>query len=133
MKKLLISVGLVATLLLSGCLSTSQKQAVVTDQVSAVYAVDGAYAGALAVGNSYAKLPFCAAGTTVSITNICADRATVIKLDALNAKAFAAVQTAKDLVKNNPVVDITSALSAAWVAVDAYNAAVSTVAPKKES
>jgi len=62
---------------------------------------------------TYRALPLCKTGAEPSITNICAKRSVIEKLQAADKVANAAVNAAVTFVKANPTVDPSSYLSAA--------------------
>lgn len=119
---------MIVLLMLSGCPLTAQQAATVeTAQQKAVYALDAALTSAETAGATYAQLPFCTKAAPLSVTNVCADPAVVIKIDAAAKKANAAVNSLESMVQNNPTVDVTSALSDAWTLVNIYSNLVSSV------
>ena len=81
----------------------------------AVYATQGAYASALTIAVAYKQLPDCARPPT---PKLCSDRATVVKLQEADDKAYAALQAAQTLVRNpNAGFNLQTAIAAANAAV----------------
>lgn len=69
--------------------------------------------------NTYKALPLCKTGTTPSVTNICAKRSIIVRLQNADKLANTAVNQAVGFVKANPSVDPTQYLSAAQSALTA--------------
>lgn len=118
---------LLGLFLLAGCLSPAQKVTAETAQQKAVFALDSALTSAEVAASTYASLPFCAKGTTITITNVCADPALVIKLDTQAKAANTAIAALESTVQSNPATDITSALSDGWVLVNTYTQLVASL------
>lgn len=125
MKKLL-SVFLIA-FSLGGCASNpftdrinlfaSVQNPISTDDF---YLAKTAYASlALPVAN-YRELPLCKKSKPFSITNICAKRSVVVRLQELDANAYEALTTAENYIASNQTLKLSSLIDAAKVAVAAY-------------
>ena len=89
-----------------------------------VYAIQGAYAGALTAAVAYKALPACSA--TVPLP--CSEKAVVARLQAADDKAYSALSTAQSLVRNG--LNASNAIEAAELAVKAMTAITSTIRSK---
>jgi len=130
MKRLLVALALAGSLGLAGCAGTSFGTFVkvatttVTNPVGTVdiYRVKNVYAATLQIavkyrdycwGRSYAALMADKVAKPV-----CQNRRQVVrKLQAADQKAYAAIVTADRFARNNPTLNASSAVSAAWKAV----------------
>lgn len=84
------------------------------------YLAKTAYASlALPVAN-YRELPLCKKSKPFSITNICAKRSVVVRLQELDANAYEALTTAENYIASNQTLKLSSLIDAAKVAVAAY-------------
>lgn len=84
------------------------------------YLAKTAYASlALPVAN-YRELPLCKKSKPFSITNICAKRSVVVRLQELDANAYEALTTAESYIASNQTLKLSSLIDAAKVAVAAY-------------
>jgi ABC-type sugar transport system substrate-binding protein len=118
MKKIIVlSLGLI----LSAC-ATYQNPI----NTSELATVESAYGVALAVAVGYSRLPLCKTGTTTSLTNTCARRSIVVKLQAADRTAEIALTQARNFVKNNPTLNAISVITAAKAAVGAFQSVEAT-------
>lgn len=84
------------------------------------YYAKTAYAAlALPVAN-YRELPLCKKSKPFSLSNICAKRSVIVKLQELDIKAHDALITADEYIASNQTVNLASFISAAKIAVAAY-------------
>lgn len=84
------------------------------------YLAKTAYASlALPVAN-YRELPLCKKSKPFSITNICAKRSVVVRLQEFDANAYEALTTAESYIASNQTLKLSSLIDAAKVAVAAY-------------
>jgi len=84
------------------------------------YLAKTAYAAlALPVAN-YRELPLCKKSKPFSLTNICAKRSVIVKLQDLDNKAYDALATAEAYINSNQTLNLASLISAAKIAVDTY-------------
>jgi len=125
MKRILVA--LVALSILTGC-STARfteftntfvavKNPISTDDF---YLAKTAYAAlALPVAN-YRELPLCKKSKPFALTNICAKRSVIVKLQEFDAKAYDALATAETYIARNQTLNLNSVISAAKIAVNAY-------------
>lgn len=79
--------------------------------------IEATYGVALSAANAYRNLPLCKTGTTTSLTNVCARRSIVVKIQSAVTKAQAADLQLRAFVKNNPTLDASSLISALQSAV----------------
>jgi len=112
MRKLAILIFAVS---LSAC-ATVQNPATIQQ----LYDVEAAYGVALATAVAYHNRPLCKTGTVESLTNICARRSIVVKLQLADKRARAALAVARAFIINNPTLSAVSALTAAQSAVVAF-------------
>lgn len=86
--------------------------------------IESAYGIALTAANAYAdryRSGFrCTKTNLESVTNLCARRSVVIKMQAADRDAQVALGKAKTFIANNPTLDATSLLDAAESAVSAF-------------
>jgi len=110
-----------AALLLSGC-ATYQNPI----NTSELATVESAYGVALAVAVGYRQLPLCRTGAPTTLTNVCARRSIVIKLQTADRVAQAALIQARSFVKNNPTLDAMTVITVARNAVASFQLVEST-------
>lgn len=67
--------------------------------------MESAYGLALSAAVAYRNLPLCKTGTVATVTNICAQRSIIVKLQQANRGAIVAIHAARDFVVNNPTLD----------------------------
>lgn len=103
---LLLALGLMA-----GCAGTQ------VAQQKSVYALRGTYDAYLDAASAYSSLPLCVAGQPAGMP--CAQPNVVLALKKADDAAKLALDSAENIVRNSPVVDPTSAISAAEQAVNA--------------
>jgi hypothetical protein len=99
---------LVATLALSlaGCAGTLPTLNLASSvNLNTLEGVVAGYGIAVNQERLYKAQPLCKTGTSLSITNICAKRSTIVRLQAADKIANAAVNQAVLFSKNNPTVD----------------------------
>lgn len=83
--------------------------------------IESAYGVALAGAVAYRNRPRCTTSALESVSNLCARRSIVLKLQAADRKAQVALGKATIFIKNNPTLDASSLLQAAQGAVDVLN------------
>lgn len=117
---------LVTMLALAGCASFKNPITLTTQ-----YDIEAGYLTAENIAVAYRNLPLCKTGTTPSLTNVCARRSVIVKIQQTAAKAQAAVLALRNFTKNNPTLSPLGAISAAQAALADFQFAVSatTVAP----
>lgn len=117
MKKIFLIAAL--ALSLAGCASlpTVKVQSAIT--LNTMLGVEGAYGSALTAARAYKALPLCLTGTKATPTNPCAQRSIVLRLQAADRRAVAALHQANTFIKNYPTVDASNVISAASAAVTA--------------
>ena len=108
--------ALVGMLALAACATAAVKQQ------TSVYELRSSYAIYLDAAAAYSQLPFCAKGTSATLTAPCSDPSAVIALKKADDTAKLALDSAENIVRNNPVVDASSAIAAAQQALDAVKA-----------
>lgn len=110
MKKFLLVAAL--ALGLGGCQTTFGN--ISTSQVASAYSVYGvALAGAVA----YRNRPLCKTGTVATVTNLCAQRSIIVKLQGYNLKASAALTSLRNFVTAYPTLDASNYVIAAQTAI----------------
>ncbi len=127
MKKLasLVIVGM----LLSGCatpfgtkvgevFTTGIANPITTTQI---YNLEAAYGVALSGAVAYRERPRCTKTALESISNICARRSIVVKLQDADRKAQIALANLKNFVNANPTFDASALFDAATTAVTTFN------------
>jgi hypothetical protein len=93
---------------------------------SELAAVESAYGVALAVAVGYRQLPLCRTGAPTTLTNVCARRSIVVKLQSADRVAQAALIQARSFVKNNPTLDAMTVITVARNAVASFQLVEST-------
>lgn len=86
------------------------------------------YNSYLIAGKAYVRyrdLGICKVGTSFTFSRPCADRGTLLALQAKDRTAYAALKTAGTFIKNNPNVSALSLVNAARSAVTDFQNAVS--------
>jgi hypothetical protein len=82
--------------------------------------VKNAYGIALAAAVAYRERPRCTKTHLESVTNLCARRSIVVKLQQADLKAQAALAKADMFVADNPTLNAGSVIQAASLAVSAF-------------
>jgi len=111
-----IAALLLLTPLLGGCLTSSPAPNPLTQR--AVYELRAGYDAAfLAPAANYRRLGLCAAGQTATLTNPCADRAVVRKLQIADQQAHAALDRLQAFAQAHPTLDDSAYIAAARDAI----------------
>lgn len=84
--------------------------------------VEASYGVALSIAVGYRSLPLCRTGTRASYQNVCAQRSVILKLQAADRNAQAALLTARSFVHNNPTVSAFTILQTAQDAISNFRA-----------
>lgn len=137
MNKLILVAAIVLALALPGCAGTktgdliSAATTTITNPVKAVnvYQVKNAYAATLQLAVSWREYcyskPYAALMTDPVAKPVCQSRRRVVRaVQSAQPKAASAIRTAENFVRNNPTLNATSVISAAWDAVAAFRSAV---------
>lgn len=137
MRRFLMLPALALALFVSGCAGTkvgdfvSAVTTTITNPVSAtnIYQVKNAYAAALQLAASwreycyskpYAVLMADAVGKT-----LCQNRRAIVRnIQSAQPKAAGAIRSAENFVRDNPTLNASTAIQAAWSAVTAFRNAV---------
>lgn len=120
---------LIVGMLLGGCstsfgtrvgeiLTTGIANPVTTTQI---YNLEATYGIALSGAVAYRERPRCTKTALESISNICARRSIVVKLQEADRKAQIALAQLKNFVSANPTLDASALLDAATTAVTTFN------------
>lgn len=112
------SVALLVFLALGGCATTPIRNPITTTQLATV---ESAYGVALAGAVAYRNRPRCTKTALESISNLCARRSIVIRLQQADQKAQIALGKAAIFIRNNPTLDASSLIAAAQAAVELLN------------
>lgn len=115
-----VFIVLVTALALAGCASFKNPVTLTTQ-----YDIEAAYLTAENLAVAYRNLPLCKTGTTPSLTNVCAKRSLVVKIQQTAAKAQAAILALRAFTKNNPTLSPVTALEAAQNALANFQFALS--------
>lgn len=139
MKKALIVVALALTL--GGCAGSGVEKfvsAVTTTIKNPVGTVDlyrakNVYASALEIAVKYRDYcwskPYAALMADPIARPICQRRRPIVRsLQAADTKAYAAIRSAENFVRNNPTINATSAIGAAWAAVTDFQSLAASTA-----
>ena len=76
--------------------------------------------------NTYKALPLCKTGTAPIITNVCAKRSIIVRLQSADRVANVSVNNAISFVRNNPSVNPSNYISAAQSAITALQSVLNT-------
>jgi len=135
MKKLLIIPTLLIALSTSGCATPFGTRLVETLAAGAtlvtvgvanpittqqIYNLEAAYGVALAGAVAYRERPRCTKTALESISNFCARRSIVVKLQAADRKAQFALNRLKIFVADNPTLDASDLFNIATEAVSTF-------------
>lgn len=115
MRKILLAL---LCLVVAGCASIQNPL-----NITRLAQVESAYGLALSAASGYRALyeiNRCTVSRPESATNICARRSVVLKLQAADLKAQAALKFASEFTHNNPTIDASSMIGAASSAVAAF-------------
>lgn len=126
MKKLSLVCALALTL--AGCAAMPSLQIGTAVTFNTLEGVEAAYGVALNFERQYKALPLCLTGTLPSISNICARRSVIVRLQAADRKAVAAIRAAADFVRRYPNIDPSNVISAASAAVGTIQTILTTEA-----
>jgi hypothetical protein len=125
MKKIILALTL--TIALAGCAGKLPTLNLASSvNLNTLEGVVAGYGIAVNQEKLYKAQPLCRTGTTPSITNICAKRSTIVRLQAADRIANSAVNQAVLFAKNNPTVDPSSYTSAAAQALSAFESVINT-------
>lgn len=116
----LLMVGVMATAL-AGCWSTDVNTSV---SRNTLYAVTNSYGVLLSAAQSYKALPLCRTGTSPGITNICAKRSVIVRLQAADARVVKAISDADAFMTQYPTIDATNVIAAAQSALTSFQSVV---------
>lgn len=116
----------VIALALAGCASSPRLSIGNAVTFNTMLGVEGAYGSALTAARAYKALPLCRTGTHATITEPCAQRSIVVRLQAADLKAVSAIRGANAFIKNYPTVDASNVISAASAAVAGMQSVLST-------
>lgn len=120
---------LIVGILLSGC-STQFGQRfnqIVTTGVdnpvsqTRLATIESAYGVALSGAVAYRNRPLCKKTALESVSNICARRSIIVRLQSADRQAQVALGKARGFIRDNPTIDAGSLLQAAEDAVSALN------------
>ena len=136
MKRILLIPLLVVGLALGGCQTVSEFATAVTTTITNpiggknIYQAKLAYAASLELAVEYRE--YCWSKPYAELiaepVPICKNRrANVRAMQQAKAKASAAIRTADNFVRNNPTLNATSAVAAAWTAVTDFQNLTATV------
>lgn len=138
MKRLLLIPFLAIGLALGGCQTVGEFATAITTTITNpiggknIYQAKLVYASALEIAVKYRELcwskPYAVLMADPIAKPICQNRRpTVRRLQQARVKASAAIRSADNFVRNNPTLNATNAIGAAWTAVtDFQNIAAST-------
>lgn len=113
MKKL---IGIVLIfLIVSGCASI--RNPITINQMAVV---ESSYGVALAIAVAYRNTRLCKKNELPTVTNICAQRSVILKLQAADRNVQIALTNARDFINNNPTLDAWSLIQVAQQAVDGF-------------
>lgn len=79
-----------------------------------------AYASLGILVANYRELPLCKKSTPFSISNFCAKRSVIVKLQEYDAIAYDTLEKAEAYISSNQTLNLASVISAAKIAVQTY-------------
>lgn len=116
MRKISVTIAVLSALTLGACSTLNIGGAVTLNTLDGI--ISG-YGLLLNAENTYKALPLCKTGTKPAVTNICAERSIIVRLQAADKVANQAVNSAEAFVKANPTIDPTQYISTAQAALAA--------------
>jgi hypothetical protein len=120
MRKLFVITVLALAVGLGGCAKTLPSLDLTSSvTLNTMQSIEASYGIALSGERAYKALPLCRTGTVATVTEPCAQRSLVVRLQAADRKALSAIQQANAFIKKYPTVDATNVISAAATAVGA--------------
>lgn len=114
MKRILVACAGLAAFALAACdpiLPTVNLASQVN--LNTIQGVVAGYGLVLNAENTLKQLPLCKTGTSPGVTNICVRRSVIVRLQAADRVAYAAVNSAVSFVKANPKVEPSGYIGAA--------------------
>lgn len=119
MKKFIF--GIFLALSLAGC-AGKMPSLNLSNSVSlnTTFGLTNAYAIAQQQALAYRSLPLCKTGTAPSPTNICAKRSIIVRLQAADFRATAALVAVDRFLKTYPTLDASNVIATAQTAVASY-------------
>jgi hypothetical protein len=124
MKKL--AALLIVGTMLSGCATTNPIATFITTGVvnpitnTRLASIESGYGIALSGAVAYRNRPRCTKTALESVSNLCARRSIVVRLQSADRQAQIALGKARAFVSDNPTLDPSSLLSAAEIAVSTF-------------
>lgn len=103
---------LILAMALSGCASINNP---IT--LNEIGGMESAYGIALSAAVAYRSLPLCKTATVATVTNVCAQRSIIVKLQTANKSVIVAIHAARDFVANNPTLDPATVIGTAQRAI----------------
>ena len=110
---------LVLALILGGCATSPSVSLNTAVTLNSMEGVIAAYGTALSAERAYKSLPLCLTGTRATITNPCAQRSIIVRLQAADLTANRAINRANTYIKTYPTLNASNVISAAVAAVQA--------------
>lgn len=83
-------------------------------------AIESSYGIALSAAVAYRNTRLCKKNEQTTLTNVCAYRSVILKLQAADRTAQAALKNARKFIKDNPRLDAFSVINAAQQAVTVF-------------
>jgi hypothetical protein len=114
-------------LALAGCSSLPSVSIKTDATLNTMLGVEAAYGSALTAARAYKALPLCRTGTKATVTDPCAQRSVVVKLQEADLRAVAAIDQANEFIKAYPTVDASNFIAAARTAVDVISSTLAEV------
>lgn len=93
--------------------------------LNTMLSVESAYGVALSGERAYKALPLCKTGMTATVTDPCARRSVIVRLQAADLKVISAISKANTFIKNYPTVDASNVIGAASSAVSSLQSILS--------
>lgn len=131
MRKSTLILLLLSSLAVGGCATLDKVATAVTTTITNpvdnvdLYRVKNVYAASLTVANGYRSYCYAREYAVLMADPVakplCRSRRSVVRaMQAADRKAFAAIKTADTFIANNPTLNATSVLGAAWTAVTQF-------------
>lgn len=112
-----LRIGFLGLLLVLGACASPRVNLSGTVTLNTLYGAQSAYGVALSGMRAYKALPLCRTGTTATVLNPCARRSIVVRLQAADRKAIAALRDARTFITRYPTLDASNVIAAAVTAV----------------
>jgi hypothetical protein len=107
----------VLALSLAGCAALPTLNLSGTVSMNTLLGVEASYGSLLTAERAYKALPLCKTGTSPGVSNVCAKRSVIVRLQLADRNAVGAIKAAVAFVEQYPTVNASNIIGAAQSAV----------------